>query len=150
MFYNSNVFAGSSHFVWPWLVVLIIAAAAGCESPDGDESSTKEVAPGTAGTVTVEIDFNGRKQNKEFQIACNQDSTVFSILQQAENKGDVKFVFSGSGETAFVSSIDDIENEKAAGDNWTYKVNGDLADRSCGVFPVKTGDKILWRFGKYP
>ena len=129
-----------------WLVVIVIAAV-GCESADVGESSTKGA---TTGSVTVDIDFNGRTQNKSFRIPCSQDSTVFSILQRAENTGDVKFAFTGSNETAFVSSIDGVENEKGAGDNWTYRVNDELGDRSCGVFPVKPEDKILWRFGKYP
>ncbi len=121
--------------------------AAGCESPDVDGSAAKQT---TAGIVTVEIDFHGRRENKELQISCSPDSTVFSILQQAQQAGEVKFAHSGAGETAFVRSIDGLENEQAAGDNWTYLVNGELGDRSCGEFPVKTGDRILWRFGKYP
>lgn len=63
--------------------------------------------------------------------------------------GDVKFESSGSGETAFVKAIDGVENEKAAGDNWTFKVNGKLGDRSSGVFELKPGDDVVWRFGAY-
>lgn len=134
------------HLSWLWIGGLLLGVA-GCEAPEMDASTTEQA---TAGIVTVEIDFHGRGESKEFQISCSPDSTVFSILQQAEQAGEIKFVHSGAGETAFVRSIDDLENEQATGDNWTYLVNGELGDRSCGVFQAKTGDRILWRFGKYP
>lgn len=132
--------------VWLWLGVLLIAVT-GCESQDVDSSPGKQLA---AGSVTLEIDFHGRQENKKIQVPYSPNSTVLSILQQARDQGDIEFVVAGAGETAFVRSIDGIENEQAAGDNWTYQVNRELAARSCGVFPLNTGDQILWRFGKYP
>jgi hypothetical protein len=122
-------------------------AVAGCETRNVGGPQAKQAA---TGTVSVEIDFHGRRESRNFEIPVNPDSTVLSVLQQAHQAGDLELDFSGTGPTAFIRSIDGIENEQAAGDNWTYHVNGQLGDRSCGVFPLKTGDQILWRFGKYP
>ena len=120
---------------------------AGCDSQP--EIEQVQETPQVAGTVTVVIDFNGRKPKKEILVDV-EDDTVMSILTRARDKGQLEFVSRGKGETAFVSAIDGVENEKAAGDNWTYRVNGQLGDRSCGVFQVKSQDEILWLFGKYP
>ena len=129
-------------------ISLLLVTLVGCESPEAADSR-KPVEP-AVGMVTVVIDFNGRGENKEMEMACESDSTVFSILEQLQRAQRLRISHSGSGESVFISEIDGVANEQAAGDNWTYRVNDELGDRSCGVFPVKSGDQILWRFGSYP
>ena len=58
------------------------------------------------------------------------------------------FKFKGKRATALLTKIDDIENE-GQGRNWLYRVNRKLADRSFGVFKLKAGDTVLWKFDKY-
>ena len=53
----------------------------------------------------------------------------------------------GEGESAFVSSIKDVANQGADGKNWTYSVNGQMADRSFAVYKLKPDDHVLWTFG---
>ena len=53
----------------------------------------------------------------------------------------------GEGESAFVTSIKDIENQGADGKNWIYSVNGQTADRSFAVYKLKPDDHVLWTFG---
>lgn len=119
----------------------------GCNGAAVAEPDSKSTA---AGTVQLRIDFQSEKKEIDVRIPCSEDSTVFTILERAQNLGDVKFESRGEGETAFVTSIGGVENQAAAGDNWVYRVNGELGDKSCGVFSVKPGDEVLWVFGKYP
>ncbi len=117
---------------------------AGCDSP-----AVPSVASNT-GTVDLVIDYNGRKPNQQLEIPIHPESTVLTVLQRAQKTGDIQFDVRGDREGAFVSAIGGVANEKAAGDNWTFRVNDELGNRSCGVFSVKAGDRILWLFGKYP
>jgi hypothetical protein len=60
---------------------------------------------------------------------------------------NVRIAQKGTGESAFVTAIDDIRNEGADGQNWTYSVNDQSADRSFAVYKLKAGDRVLWTFG---
>jgi hypothetical protein len=53
----------------------------------------------------------------------------------------------GSGQSAFVTAIGGLENQGADAQNWTYSVNGQIADRSFAVYELKPGDRVLWTFG---
>ena len=104
-----------------------------------------------AGTVDLEIDFQSEKKKIQVAVPCSADSTVFSILTRAQNLGDLKFESRGSSpESRFVTSIGGVENQAAAGDNWVFRVNGELADRGCGEISVRPGDQVQWMFGEYP
>ena len=125
--------------------------AMGCDQTQSARDSSSSSSK-TSGTVQLQIDFNGRKPNKDLQIPCSSDSTVYSILERAQNIGDLNFESNQATEPAklFIKSIDKIENEGANGDNWVYRVNGELAKVGCGAFVVKPTDKIVWRLGSYP
>lgn len=128
--------------------LVMIAGITGCDSsPVGTASTATGSSTGTAQLV---IDFGGRRKNISVDVPCSADSTVIQILERARNMADLEFNVSGSGETTFVRSIDGIENEGAEGDNWIFRVNEKLGDRSCGVFPVRPGDHVLWVLGEYP
>lgn len=129
-------------------VTIFFIALVGCDT--STSVAEPETGSTSAGTVELEIDFQSDQENISVRIPCSTDSTVWSILDRARNLGDVKFESRGEGETAFVTSIGGVENQAAAGDNWVYRVNGELGDKSCGVFSVKPGDQVLWVFGKYP
>jgi len=130
-----------------FVALVVLALTVGCET-----SGTEKVdGQGKAlGTVQLEIDFRSERQKLSLSVPCTSDSTVLSVLQQAKESGDLEFQFTGQSETAFVTSIGGVENMGAEGDNWVYRVNGELGDRSCGKFSVKPDDHVLWVFGKYP
>ncbi len=78
--------------------------------------------------------------------------TVLDALRAAEKRPHgVAFASRGAGETAFVTRLDDVDNQggAAGAKNWTFRVNDRLQDASCGVVEVKAGDIILWKFGAY-
>jgi hypothetical protein len=100
-------------------------------------------------TVRLVIDYGDGVEKHFTQIRWRPEQTVLDLLLQAQkHPHGVTFKHRGSGGTAFVYQIDDVKNE-GQGLNWVFSINGDLADRSCGICPVKAGDRILWKFGKY-
>lgn len=101
------------------------------------------------GTVVLEVDYGGEKSAKQIDVVCSPNSTVLLSLERAQQLGELVYESKGSGETAFVTSLDGIGNE-ADGKNWIYRVNGELGDKSAGILAVKPGDKISWSFGLPP
>lgn len=104
-----------------------------------------------AGTVQLKIDFQSDRELIAVTIPCSADSTVFSILQRAQNLGDLEFKASGMGTpvNVFVSSIAGVDGLGGNGDNWIFLVNGELGSQSSALSPVKPGDDVTWSFGKY-
>ena len=58
----------------------------------------------------------------------------------------ISLTSTGSGASAFLTSLDGVANEGAGGRNWTYSVNGKHADRSFAVYELQPGDHVLWTF----
>jgi hypothetical protein len=143
----------SSATSWMAIAGLLVAIFCGCDSAVTKPASSDVSNRGSqkvAGTVQLNIVFNSDREKISVDVPCSEDSTVHSILKRAQNLGDLKFESSGEGESAFVKSIGGVTNLLGDGDNWVYKVNGELGDRSCGACDVKPGDLIQWSFGKYP
>ncbi len=124
-----------------WLIVLWVGCSAGQPGPLSDG---KQV-----GNCKLVVKFQGESDDQEFQVPCPASSTVLSIMRSVP-AGALEFEMIGeSGGTAFIVSIGGVENEKSLGDNWVYRVNGQLGDKSAGLFQVQPGDTIEWSFGKY-
>jgi hypothetical protein len=131
-----------------FLIFLIVlpAISSGCDSSKELPAELQR----DIGTVTLEIDFGDQKPSKSIDVVCSPDSTVLLSLERAQQMNKLKFKVTGSGETAFLDSIDDVSNEVDQGKYWTYRVNDSLGDKSAGVFAVKPADKITWTFGDRP
>lgn len=129
------------------LVVAVLALAAlsaerATAEPAQDPQPAKE-------TVKLLIDYGDGAQKVFSAIPWTKETTVFTALESAaKHSRGIKFTHQGKGETVLVTAIDDLKNE-GRGKNWLYEVNGKLGDRSCAVMPLKAGDSVLWRFGKY-
>jgi len=81
------------------------------------------------------------------EVSWREEMTVFDALDRFSPSLNVEST--GQGESLFVKSIGGQPNLGASGDNWIYRVNGKLGDRSCGLYQVSPGDEIVWSFGKY-
>ena len=100
-------------------------------------------------TIKLAIDYGDGVQKQFATLPWTKDMTVLAALEAAaKHPRGIKFTHQGKGETLLVTAIDDLKNE-GKGRNWLYEVNGKLGDRSCAVMPLKAGDSVLWRFGKY-
>ena len=94
--------------------------------------------------VELSIDFGDGRRTNFAAIAWNSRMSVADLMKAWPN---IAIKQKGAGESAFVTAIDDIENQGADGNNWTYSVNGQVADRSFAVYELKPGDRVLWTFG---
>jgi hypothetical protein len=100
--------------------------------------------------VRLEIDYGDGVEKHFTGRAWREGMTVLDAMRQAaDSPHGIAFDHRGSGATAFLTRIDDVENEGGAGRNWIYRVNGRLADRSFGVYELEAGDTVQWRFSEY-
>ncbi len=102
-------------------------------------------------TVELVIDFGDGFQMKYSRITWRKEMTVLDVLKRAaKHSHPLDFEYRGSGDRTFVTEIEGQKNQGARGRNWIYSVGDKLGDRSCGVYPVHPGDKVLWSFKRYP
>jgi len=116
-------------------LAIAFAVFCGCEQATVETESKRQI---------------GAEKNIAVQIPCSEDSTVFDILRRAEMSGDIELQSSGSGETAFVQAINEVGQQSAEGQYWTYLLNGELSKTGSGVTEVDPGDQLQWRFGAPP
>jgi hypothetical protein len=130
-----------------------LALVVGCVPPresasDGQFAAAKKP---TGPAVRLVVDFADGLE-KHYQLDWRDAMTVLDALESASRRQrGIIYSHSGSGERAMVTAIDGLANEGGggAGRNWIYRVNGELADKSCGVYEIRPDDVILWKFGTY-
>ncbi|MDA1049804.1 MAG: DUF4430 domain-containing protein [Planctomycetota bacterium] len=107
------------------------------------------VAADETEAVRLVIDYNDGVEKHFNAIAWKTGMTVMdAMLAAKKHPRGISFEHKGNGQTALLTKIDDIENE-GRGRNWLYRVNGKPGDRSMGIFELKAGDTVLWKFDKY-
>ena len=100
-------------------------------------------------TVQLIIDYGDGVQKHFTALEWKEGMTVLDALEAAQkHPRGIKIVYRGKGATAFLTQIDELENE-GRGRNWIYRVNGELAKKSFAILTVKAADTILWTFGEY-
>jgi hypothetical protein len=124
-----------------WIAALVVAGATGLLLPPArGEDGAK--------TVRLTIDYGDGVEKTFATLAWQDKLTVLGALEAAaKHPRGIKFKHRGSGASAFVTAIDDLTNE-GRGRNWTYQVNGKRADKSSGVWELKAGDTVVWRYGE--
>ena len=114
------------------------------------DAKKKAAPPKQKPIVVLTIDYGDGMQKRFPTIPWKEKMTVVDALQWADRHSrGIEFTSRGKGATLLVSKIDDLKNGSEDKKNWVFRVNGKLADRSCGIFPVKRGDRILWKFEEY-
>ena len=105
--------------------------------------------PAAKSRVTLTIDYGDGVQKQFSRIAWQAEMTVLDVLKAASrHRRGIRFKYRSSGSTAFLTQIDELTNQGRE-NNWIYRVNGQLGDRSFAIYELKAGDAILWRFGRY-
>ncbi|QDU42824.1 hypothetical protein Mal52_12920 [Symmachiella dynata] len=100
-------------------------------------------------SVKLIIDYNDGVEKHFTAIPWKKGMTVMDAMRYAKRgKHGIDFKFSGNGDTAFLTQIDDLKNEGGGEGkkNWILRVNKKLATESFGVFELKSGDVIRWQF----
>ena len=101
----------------------------------------------SAHTVRLIIDYGDGVQKHFTTIAWKKDMTVLDAMNEAKaSPHGIAFQHTGSGATAFLTKIDDQQNEGGGKRNWLYWVNTALADKSFGAYKLDPSDVVLWKF----
>lgn len=98
-------------------------------------------------SVRLVIDFGDGTQKVFKSLAWSQGMTVLDAMSLAKpGPRGIAFEFTGSGDRAFLKSIDGQANDAAKKIYWLYWVNGALADQSFGVKTLEASDAVQWEF----
>lgn len=118
--------------------------------PIGGDRAAIQAADEPATTVSLTVDYGDGAQKMFTALPWREGLTVLDAVRAAEKHArGIKCEVRGAGETAFLVKIDDMKNEGGGGRGWMFRVNGKLGDRGLGVYPLKAGDAVLWKFEKY-
>jgi hypothetical protein len=99
-------------------------------------------------TVRVIIDYGDGVQKHFTALPWKKDMSVLDAMNDAKaSSHGIAFQHTGSGATAFLTKIDDLQNEGGGGKrNWIFWVNTTLGDKSFGVYKLEPSDVVLWKF----
>jgi hypothetical protein len=115
------------------LAVLIVAAG--------------QRAPAQNATIRLVVDYGDGVIKTVTGLPWSKGSTVLDVMNAAKaHPHGITFSYTGSGDAAFLTRIDDIPNEGGGGKSWQLWVNTAYADRSFGVYEVQAFDVVYWRF----
>lgn len=123
------------------LVAMALLACAACAVAIA--RAPEPAAPG----IRLVIDYGDGTQKVFKSLAWSHGMTVLDVMNLAKpGPRGITFEFSGSGDRAFLKSIDGQANDAARKMYWLYWVNGALADQSFGVKTLEASDAVQWEF----
>lgn len=102
-----------------------------------------------ARTVRLVVDYGDGAAKTVNNLAWAKGSTVLDAMKAATARPHgISFSYTGSGTTAVLTRIDDVQNEGggAGKKNWQYWVNDAYGDRSFATFELQAQDVVVWRF----
>jgi len=123
-------------------VAVLIAAAAWAPRPAASQGATPQ-------TVRLVVDYGDGTTKTISNLVWAKGNTVLDALKAATSRAhSISFGYTGSGDTAVMTKIDDLQNEGAGAGkkNWQYWVNETYGDRSFAAFETQAGDVVTWRF----
>jgi hypothetical protein len=139
----------------PWLVAAalfgaVVALMIDRQASTGDRGgSAGWTAPPAAGApaVALAIDF-GNGATREFgALPWKPGTTVGDLLREAGRfHPALEFAERGTGDMAFLTSLDGVANDPSIGRFWIYEINGRIAERGIGAQSLEAGDRVLWVF----
>lgn len=125
-----------------WLAIVVASVAF-------SSLGAQSVAAEDVKVVRLVIDYNDGVEKHFNAIVWKSGMTVLdAMLAAKKHPRGISFEHKGKGATVLLTKIDEVANE-GRGRNWLYRVNGKPGDRSIGIFELKAGDAILWKFDKY-
>jgi hypothetical protein len=106
-------------------------------------------APAQNATIRLVVDYGDGVIKTVTGLLWSKGSTVLDVMNAAKaHPHGITFSYTGSGDAAFLTRIDDVANEGggAGRKSWQLWVNTAYADRSFGVYEVQAFDVVYWRF----
>ena len=126
------------------LLILVACGLVLATAPAGTADETKSKY------VRLVIDFGDGVEKHFTQLQWKDKMTVLDAMQQArQHRRGIRFEHRGKGATLLLTQVDDVKNQGSGGENWIYRVNQKVGDRSIAIYPLKSGDTILWKFETY-
>jgi hypothetical protein len=135
-------------------VGLVLAAARDNQksvplAPPGDNAAEhwKPTPVPEGETVALVIDF-GNGARREFDaLPWSAGMTVGDLLRTARDfRPAVQFEQSGTGDGAFLTSLEGVAHEGAGGRFWFYEVDGRFGTVSFDAQQLQAGQRVLWKF----
>ena len=99
--------------------------------------------------VRLEIRYTDNVEKHFTRLPFREGMTVLDAMNLADDwPRGIDFQHRGRNATAFLTSIDALENEGGRGQrrNWLFSVNDEPADRSFGVVALQPGDVVRWEY----
>lgn len=122
----------------PTLFLIIGMTLIGCDSAP---PAVEVDAP--SGEVSLEFNLDG--QTTLIKVPDVADGATLESVMRAVDS--VAIELSGSGSTAFVQSIGEIEMDASQG--WTFKVDGEFANQGIGQTILHPPTTVQWSFGEF-
>lgn len=96
-------------------------------------------------TVRLEIDF-GNGAHRVFEaLPWEEGMTVADLMVVARAfQPPIHYEQRGEGEAAFLVSLEGVAGGGPDSRNWLYRVNGEHAKVSFGIYPLEPSDEVLW------
>ena len=112
------------------------------------EQATAWTPQATAGeTVALEIDFGNGARREYAALPYHDGMTVGDAMRLARDfRPGLPFTHQGEGELSFLTSLDGVANQGVGGRFWLYQIDGERADVSYEVKPLRAGQRVLWQF----
>ncbi len=125
-------------------ILALVCLTVGCDSSQQVASPNKAAEQNVAtGDVTFQFQSTDDAPVKEIVVNDVADGTTLEELMRTLDGVSVK----GSGTTAFVDKIDDVQTGGSEG--WTFKVDGEFAKQGVGKTILHPPTTISWRFGSF-
>jgi Domain of unknown function (DUF4430) len=124
------------------LAVALLVLTAGWASCPAADSADEQ-------TVRLIVDYGDGASKTVANLPWTKGNTVLDAMKAATTRPHgISFGFTGSGESAVLTKIDDVQNQGggAGKKNWQYWVNGAYGDRSFAAFELQGQDTVVWRF----
>lgn len=82
------------------------------------------------------------------EIEIKDGDTVLDALIAVTKKHGIQLDYrGGQGSSAYVEGLANVyEFDRGQGSGWMYRVNGIFPDRSAGVVPLESGDRVEWLY----
>lgn len=143
-------------WIFPVLLLAVLLALVGIAkwnsnpqvvvTPKLTQNWTPSVQP-TGETVSLEIDYGNGAKRLYADLPWVPEMTVSELMQAARQFGPaIEFTQVGEGASGFLSSLDGLANQGAAGRNWIFKIDGQHAHSSFCLEKLPSGGHVLWSF----
>lgn len=132
------------------VVFLLAPQVKSLSRADEQQATPGASAKKQTAVVTLTVDYGDGAQKRFPAIPWKAKMNVVNALDWAgKHPRGIKFTQRGRGALTMITQIDDLKNGGADDRNWVFRVNDKLGDRSSGIFELKAGDRVLWKFERY-